>query len=81
MTTWLGGIDLGEAGLLLVACLLTVWGAGRRARAVCQVAVLRRTRRQLSRYNAPPGTRKCATVSANRTAAGSGNRGVSGALL
>ena len=27
VTTWLGGIDLGEAGLLLVACLLTVWGA------------------------------------------------------
>ena len=27
VTTWLGGIDLGEAGLLLVACLLTGWGA------------------------------------------------------
>jgi high-affinity nickel-transport protein len=27
VTTWLGRIDLGEAGLLLVACLLTVWGA------------------------------------------------------
>jgi high-affinity nickel-transport protein len=26
VSTWLGGIDLGEAGLLLVACLLTVWG-------------------------------------------------------
>lgn len=27
VTTWLGGIDLGEAGLLLVACLLAVWSA------------------------------------------------------
>lgn len=26
VTTWLGGMDLGEAGLLLVGCLLTVWG-------------------------------------------------------
>ncbi|KUM38113.1 HoxN/HupN/NixA family nickel/cobalt transporter [Arthrobacter sp. EPSL27] len=26
VTTWLGEIDLGEAGLLLVACLLAVWG-------------------------------------------------------
>jgi high-affinity nickel-transport protein len=26
VTTWLGETDLGEAGLLLVACLLTVWG-------------------------------------------------------
>ena len=35
LTSWLGGIDLGDAGLLLVAGLLTVWGAaavrGRRA--------------------------------------------------
>ncbi|MGP4030691.1 HoxN/HupN/NixA family nickel/cobalt transporter [Pseudarthrobacter sp. 1C304] len=27
VTAWLGGIDLGEAGLLLVVCLLAVWGA------------------------------------------------------
>ena len=27
VTTWLAGIDLGEAGLLLLACLLAVWGA------------------------------------------------------
>ncbi|MCB5291037.1 High-affinity nickel-transport protein NixA [Arthrobacter sp. SO3] len=27
VTTWLGEIDLGDAGLLLVAGLLTVWGA------------------------------------------------------
>jgi len=26
LTTWLGGIDLGEAGLLLVASFLAVWG-------------------------------------------------------
>jgi len=26
LTTWLGSIDLGEAGLLLVAVLLAVWG-------------------------------------------------------
>jgi high-affinity nickel-transport protein len=26
LTTWLGGVDLGEAGLLLVAVLLAVWG-------------------------------------------------------
>ena len=26
VTSWLGRIELGEAGLLLVACLLTVWG-------------------------------------------------------
>ncbi len=26
LTTWLGGIDLGEAGLLLVAAFLAVWG-------------------------------------------------------
>ena len=26
VTIWLGGIDLGEAGLLLVAALLTIWG-------------------------------------------------------
>jgi high-affinity nickel-transport protein len=26
LTTWLGGVDLGEAGLLLVAALLAVWG-------------------------------------------------------
>lgn len=26
VTVWLGGIDLGDAGLLLVACLLAVWG-------------------------------------------------------
>jgi high-affinity nickel-transport protein len=25
VTSWLGGIDLGEAGLLLVALLLAVW--------------------------------------------------------
>ena len=25
VTSWLGEIDLGEAGLLLVGCLLTVW--------------------------------------------------------
>jgi high-affinity nickel-transport protein len=35
LTSWLGGVDLGDAGLLLVACLLTVWGTaalrGRRA--------------------------------------------------
>ena len=27
LTVWLAGVDLGEAGLLLVASLLTVWGA------------------------------------------------------
>ncbi|MDV8147653.1 nickel transporter [Arthrobacter sp. B10-11] len=27
LTTWLGGVDLGEAGLLLVAMLLAAWGA------------------------------------------------------
>jgi len=26
LTTWLGSIDLGEAGLFLVAVLLAVWG-------------------------------------------------------
>lgn len=26
LTTWLGAVDLGEAGLLLVAGLLAVWG-------------------------------------------------------
>lgn len=35
VTTWLGAIDLGDAGLLLVAVLLAVWGvAAARARAV-----------------------------------------------
>ncbi|WP_426997781.1 HoxN/HupN/NixA family nickel/cobalt transporter [Pseudarthrobacter sp. N5] len=38
VTTWLGGIDLGEAGLLLVAVLLAVWGAA----AVWGSAALRR---------------------------------------
>jgi high-affinity nickel-transport protein len=27
LTSWLGGIDLGDAGLLLIALLLAVWGA------------------------------------------------------
>ncbi|HEX7202675.1 MAG TPA: nickel transporter, partial [Arthrobacter sp.] len=27
LTVWLGSIDLGDAGLLLVALLLAVWGA------------------------------------------------------
>ena len=27
LTSWLGAIDLGDAGLLLVALLLAVWGA------------------------------------------------------
>jgi high-affinity nickel-transport protein len=27
VTAWLGSIDLGDAGLLLVALLLAVWGA------------------------------------------------------
>jgi len=27
LTAWLGSIDLGDAGLLLVALLLSVWGA------------------------------------------------------
>ncbi|MDR7081931.1 high-affinity nickel-transport protein [Arthrobacter ginsengisoli] len=26
VTSWLGGIDLGDAGLMLVGCLLSVWG-------------------------------------------------------
>jgi high-affinity nickel-transport protein len=38
LTTWLGGIDLGEAGLLLVAAFLAVWG----------VAALRERRRDRS---------------------------------
>jgi high-affinity nickel-transport protein len=38
VTAWLGSVDLGDAGLLLVAVLLAVWGA----------AALRGRRRQYS---------------------------------